>query len=136
MRKRILAMASVLMLMLTIPAYAVQSRAPAVLPSLSFSGTTANCGVLATADNYTDDIYLEIELWRGSVKIEDWTASGEGFVDFRETASVVKVSQNRVASVGKCDLHMQVTRGYPRVITFGEVLSKGCRWIYSICLDD
>lgn len=92
MRKRILAMASVLMLMLTIPAYAVQSRAPAVLPSLSFSGTTANCGVLATADNYTDDIYLEIELWRGSVKIEDWTASGEGFVDFRETASVVKGS--------------------------------------------
>lgn len=92
MKKRILTMASVLMLMLTIPAYAVQSRAPAVLPSLSFSGTTANCGVLATADNYTDDIYLEIELWRGSVKIEDWTASGEGFVDFRETASVTSGS--------------------------------------------
>ena len=35
MKKRILAMVSVLILMLTIPAYAVQSRAPAVLPSLS-----------------------------------------------------------------------------------------------------
>ena len=90
MKKRILAMASVLILMLTIPAYAVQSRAPAVLPSLSFSGTTANCGVLATADNYMDDIYLEIELWRGSVKIEDWTVSGEGFIDFNKTASVAK----------------------------------------------
>lgn len=32
MKKRILAMVSVLILMLTIPAYAVQSRAPAVLP--------------------------------------------------------------------------------------------------------
>lgn len=41
MKKRILAMVSVLILMLTIPAYAVQSRAPAVLPSLSFSGTKA-----------------------------------------------------------------------------------------------
>lgn len=87
MKKRILAMASALMLMLT-PAYAVQSRAPAVLPSLSFSGTTANCEVLATGDKFTDDIYLEIELWHDSVKIEDWTASGEGFVDFRDTASV------------------------------------------------
>lgn len=90
MKKRILAMVSALMLMLTIPAYAVQSRAPAVLPSLSFSGTTATCEVLATSDGFTDDIYLEIELWRGSVKIEDWTASGEGFIDFSETASVVK----------------------------------------------
>ena len=90
MKKRIFAMVSVLMLMLAIPAYAVQSRAPAVLPSLSFSGTTATCEVLATADNYTDDIYLEIELWRGSVKIEDWTASGEGFIDFSETASAAK----------------------------------------------
>ena len=82
MKKRILAMVSVLILMLTIPAYAVQSRAPAVLPSLSFSGTKATCEVLVTADNYMDDIYLEIELWRGSVKIEDWTVSGEGFIDF------------------------------------------------------
>lgn len=54
MKKRILAMASVLILMLTIPAYAVQSRAPAVLPSLSFSGTKATCEVLVTADNYID----------------------------------------------------------------------------------
>jgi hypothetical protein len=37
-----------------------------------------------------DDIYLEIELWRGSVKIEDWTVSGEGFIDFSKTASVAK----------------------------------------------
>ena len=86
----ILAMVSVLILMLTIPAYAVQSRAPAVLPSLSFSGTKATCEVLVTADNYMDDIYLEIELWRGSVKIEDWTVSGEGFIDFSKTASVAK----------------------------------------------
>lgn len=34
--------------------------------------------------------YLEIELWRGSVKIEDWTVSGEGFIDFSKTASVAK----------------------------------------------
>lgn len=90
MKKRILAMVSVLILMLTIPAYAVQSRAPAVLPSLSFSGTKATCEVLVTADNYMDDIYLEIELWRGSVKIEDWTVSGEGLIDFSKTASVAK----------------------------------------------
>lgn len=90
MKKRILAMVSVLILMLTIPAYAVQSRAPAVLPSLSYSGTKATCEVLVTADNYMDDIYLEIELWRGSVKIEDWTVSGEGFIDFSKTASVAK----------------------------------------------
>lgn len=48
MKKRILAMVSVLILMLTIPAYAVQSRAPAVLPSLSFSGTKATCEVLVS----------------------------------------------------------------------------------------
>ena len=59
MKKRILAMVSVLILMLTIPAYAVQSRAPAVLPSLSFSGTKATCEVLVTADNYMDDISLQ-----------------------------------------------------------------------------
>ena len=79
-----------LYIILTIPAYAVQSRAPAVLPSLSFSGTKATCEVLVTADNYMDDIYLEIELWRGSVKIENWTVSGEGFIDFSKTASVTK----------------------------------------------
>lgn len=135
MKKRILAMVSVLILMLTIPAYAVQSRAPAVLPSLSFSGTKATCEVLVTADNYMDDIYLEIELWRGSVKIEDWTVSGEGFIDFSKTASVAKgntytlkvyaeINNVEITPVSltktyryerKCDLHMQVTRGIPRV---------------------
>ena len=53
MKKRILAMVSVLILMLTIPAYAVQSRAPAVLPSLSFSGTKATC-LLYTSDAADD----------------------------------------------------------------------------------
>lgn len=51
MKKRILAMVSVLILMLTIPAYAVQSRAPAVLPSLSFSGTNVAPQVRGVNDN-------------------------------------------------------------------------------------
>lgn len=41
MKKRVLVIVSLLVLMLTIPTYAVQKRAPDVLPGLSFNGTTA-----------------------------------------------------------------------------------------------
>ena len=90
MKKRVLVIVSLLALMLTIPAYAAQKRAPDVLPGLSFNGTTATCSVLASGDYITDDISLEIELWQGNNLIESWSKSGEAYIEFADTVSVIK----------------------------------------------
>lgn len=51
------------------------TRAAAVVPRISFNGTTASCTVFVAADRPTDDIEAVIKLWQGSKCIETWEAS-------------------------------------------------------------
>ena len=69
-------------------AYAASTRAAAVVPRISFNGTTASCTVFVAADRPTDDIEAVIKLWQGSKCIETWEASSVGDLAFSGTATV------------------------------------------------
>lgn len=58
MKKRLITISLVIVLLISLCAsvYAVESRTQQVFPSLSFSGTTANCSVSVYGDNHSDEI--------------------------------------------------------------------------------
>ena len=86
MKKRVFAIALVIVLALTLAVSAAEMRAMRVKPTLSFSGTTAYCDVLVSEANTYVEVTLE--LWRGSTLIDSWSASGLGRAVISETASV------------------------------------------------
>lgn len=89
MKKRIICFTLVLLLIAVIPlsANAVTPRAPAILPGLSFSGTTATCSLFVSA-NSNDNIHAVIKLWQGSRSLVTWNVSGREYLDFVNTYSV------------------------------------------------
>ena len=89
MKKRIVCFALAILLVAVIPlsAKAVTPRAPAILPGLSFSGTTATCSLFVSS-NTNDNIRAVIKLWQGSRAIVTWNVSGREYLDFVNTYSV------------------------------------------------
>lgn len=90
MKKCIVALSVVLMMVLSVPANAVDFRLGLKVPSLTFEDTTATCKVLITSENESDDISATITLWNGSRCIRTWDAKDSGVLDFSQTATVVK----------------------------------------------
>ena len=90
MKKRLAAMVLAVLLVLSISVCAAELRYTSIYPSLTFSGTTANCGANIEADNSTDTISAIITLKQGSTVIKNWTSSGVGELNFRKTAAVAK----------------------------------------------
>lgn len=92
MKKRIWGLVVVMSIIfaLAVPAYAASTRAIRVVPDIEFDDTTATCTVQITADRLTDRITATMELWRGNTQIDDWNASGSGFLKIDETATVEK----------------------------------------------
>ena len=76
MKKRVFAIALVIVLALTLAVSAVEMRSTRVKPTLSFSGTTAYCDVMVSEANTYVEVTLE--LWRGTTLIDSWSASGLG----------------------------------------------------------
>lgn len=86
-----------LALMLPITAQAAP-RYPKVVPSISFSGTTATCKVTVRGDSTSDGISLTAKLWKGSECITTWTASGTGTLKFSKTKTVEKGSTYKLTA--------------------------------------
>ena len=87
MKRRIISL--LLILTLTVSFVVVASAATnavRVTPSLSFTGTTANCE--ATVRQSGASISATMELKHGSTVIATWTASGTAKVTMSETATV------------------------------------------------
>ena len=59
-----------------------------IQPSLSFSGTTANCSVVARADHVSDSISVTLKLWRGTTLLKTWSNSGNLIVTISDTYTV------------------------------------------------
>ena len=76
----------VLCMLVSIPAFAAQ-KASMVEPSLSFTGTTANCSVSITALGKT--ISATMELWHGSTRLASWSDNGTSLLSLSETYPVV-----------------------------------------------
>lgn len=86
MKKRVLALTLIVVMLLTMTAQAVSPRAVTNKPSLTFSGTTANCSVVVRADSTSDEISVTMKLWIGSRCIAIWSDSGNGYVYISKTA--------------------------------------------------
>ena len=78
MRKASILLALLLLVAIFTTAQASPARISPAYPSLSFSGTTANCSVYIKADNLNDSISATIQLWQGSSCVATWYASGVG----------------------------------------------------------
>lgn len=89
MKKGTIALLLVVLLTLMIPlsANATTPRATAIVPGLSFSGSTATCTLTVSADS-SDSIYATIRLWRGSTCLKTWYKSATELLTFRDTVVV------------------------------------------------
>lgn len=88
MKKRIIPLIIIFVLLLSISANAVETRAVSVTPSLSFSGTTAKCSVSIIETG--KEIEATLELWCGNTRIDSWSDSGTSYLVIREECGVTK----------------------------------------------
>lgn len=87
MCKKLIPVILALAMVLSVSVFALEQRA-AVRPSLSFSGTTATCGVTISQANA--DIDVTLELWCGNTFMDSWSDSGRGYVKIKETCKVTR----------------------------------------------
>ena len=80
MKKRILALAALLILALAMSVQAAEQRAAAPKPRLAFSGTTANCSVRYICDSSSDEVEATLTLYQGATYVDAWSGSGTGTV--------------------------------------------------------
>ena len=88
MKKIALLLAIVLLVAMPLTAQAATPRTITVSPALSYTGTTANCSVLVVAENMSHEIEVTIKLWHGTTCLETWYTSGNGYLSWRDTATV------------------------------------------------
>ena len=102
MRKRVFALTLILVFLLSMTAYAAEPKniAP-IYPSLSFSGTTANCSVSVTEAGA--DISVTLTLYRGWSVIGSWSGSGEDYVKVSGSAAVKDGLEYRLVATGTID---------------------------------
>lgn len=94
LKRRILIFLIVALIFASMPIYALAntSRIIVATPTLSFTGTTANCALHVTANYLSDEIDAVIKLWDGSTCLKTWTVTGTGFLVFSDS---YKVTWNR-----------------------------------------
>ena len=89
MRKIALLLAVVLVLSAPLSAQAAMPRTE-IIPTLSFSGTTARCEVIVDADHTYDYVVVMLKLFHGNNLIAQWSEANAGSVDISETCTVTK----------------------------------------------
>lgn len=90
-RKKILILLMAAMLLtMQLQVCAAETRAYRNNPSLSFSGTTANCAVAVYGNNSSDKLAVTMKLWDSGTCLKTWTGSGEGSVKLNKSHGVSK----------------------------------------------
>ena len=97
MKKRLFALSLLLAFVLSISAAAAEVRST-VVPTLAFSGSTANCSVRVV--NNQASIEVVLELWDDDQLIDSWEASGVSYVSIEETCRVVRRSTYTLKAYG------------------------------------
>ena len=99
MRKMALLLAIILVLSMPL-SVAAAPRALSINPTLNFTGTTAECEVIAVGDNTSEHIEVTLKLMIGAYCIKTWNTSGYGYVYMYEEASIaMNVTYTLVAEV-------------------------------------
>lgn len=89
MKRRNLALAALLLFVLSVQAQAVlyANRAD---PQLRFDGTTAYCSGQVRSSNASGAIEATLTLWHGRTAVDSWSESGTGSVDLSGSCTVKK----------------------------------------------
>ncbi len=87
MKKRTVSLLLVVVMLLTLTAYAAP-RAATISPLLEFDGKTAYCYVDVVGNSSSDKIVITASLWRGSTCLATWTESGTEIVSLSESKAV------------------------------------------------
>lgn len=87
MKKRTVSLLLIVVLLLSMTAYAV-AQAATISPLLEFDGKTANCYVDVIGNKSTDKIEVTATLWRGNTCLETWTETGYEMVYLSESKDV------------------------------------------------
>lgn len=90
MKKRVISLALLTVMVLSLTAHAVEARAAYGTPRLTISGTTATCSVTYACDDTDDLLKVTLALWCGDNIVKSWTETGYGEVSIKETCTVVK----------------------------------------------
>lgn len=77
MKRRVFALVSLLILMLTMTAHAIEPYGAVPRP-IRLSGTTANCYVDCKGENSTDTVKATLTLYQGKTYVDSWSGSGKG----------------------------------------------------------
>ncbi|MEG2146649.1 MAG: hypothetical protein RRY06_08475 [Lachnospiraceae bacterium] len=88
MTKRMISMALLLIMMLSLSVQAVEIRAITANPRLSFNGTTATCMVDCKSGNSSDKISATLTFYQGSTYVDSWSGTGNGRVIISEICTV------------------------------------------------
>lgn len=97
MKKRLFALGLLLAIVLSISVAAAETRST-VVPTLAFSGSTAECSVRVV--NNQARISVVLELWDDDELIESWEASGISYVSIEETCRVTRRSTYTLKAYG------------------------------------
>ena len=71
-KKRIFALVGLLLLMLTMTAYAIEPYMYGQAPVLTFNGTTANCYVECKSTDNADTVKATLTLYQGKTYVDSW----------------------------------------------------------------
>jgi hypothetical protein len=77
-KKRIFALVGLLLLMLTMTAYAIEPYMYGQAPVLTFNGTTANCYAECKSTDNADTVKATLTLYQGKTYVDSWSGSGKG----------------------------------------------------------
>lgn len=73
-------------------------RSTSYIPSLSFSGTTANCKVVIVSSG--NSINATLQLWRGNTLVKSWYDSGTSRLIIRGTYNATSGQSYTLRAVG------------------------------------
>lgn len=73
-------------------------QSTSIIPSLSFSGTTANCKVIIAASG--KNINATLQLWHGNTLIKTWSGSGSSRLVISGTCKVTSGQSYTLKVVG------------------------------------
>lgn len=87
MRKIICVLLAIMLVAAPVTASAA-ARTANIMVSLTYSGTTATCSVIAVSDYSTDELTCVLKLWNGSTCVATWYGSGSGYLSMSKTKAV------------------------------------------------
>lgn len=90
MKTKTLLASIIMVLLLATPTYAALAPRTTIAPTLTFTNTTATCGVTIFDGSSSAKITAVISLKNGNDCIESWERSAVGYFYFNETVSVTR----------------------------------------------